>query len=709
LETVPHRWSFFRAGGFDQVRLDTGADFAALPDLDPKLWVALSCPTTGVELPPHTLELLDTDKDGRVRLPEIIAAVKWTVSVLKDPGLLVSAPQKLPLEAIADSTDEGQRLLASAKKILNDLGHGSDPAIAPADTADTVRIIARTLLNGDGVLPPESAGSDAAAAAALKDVISVFGAVKDMSGLDGADAARVKQFFTEAKALVDWWHRSQGDQKVLPLGDATLAAWDALQAVRSKVDDFFARCAIASMMDPKVALALNPPEAEWLALAREQLSAAHERLLAFPIARIEAGAALPLARSLNPAWAEKVERLKSAVVMPLLGDRAELSGADWAKVKEALAAHGAWLATRPQTAVDTLGLKRLKELVEGPQEATLESLLLREKELEPQVKAITQVDRLAHYVRDLKPLLDNFVAFRDFYSRSRRAAFQAGTLYLDGRSMDLCLKIEDVGKHAALAASSMAYLAYCECRRVSGEKINIVAAFTGGDADFLSVGRNGIFFDRKGRDWDATVVKLIEAPISVRQAFFAPYKRLARFITEQVEKFAASKDKETDTALSSGVAGAAAEKPAPFDVAKFAGIFAAIGLAVGAIGTALASAAAGLWALAWWQMPIALAAGLVVISTPSMLLAGMKLRLRNLAPLLDACGWAINSRVHISIPFGGTLTQLASLPPGSKRSLRDPYAPKRRLWPWLLLLVLLGAALWLYKSGHLDAHLKGFP
>ena len=88
---MPHRWSFFRAGGFDQVRLDTGADFAALAELDPKLWVALSCPTTGVEIDPHTLALLDEDKDGRVRFPEVLAAVKWAVGVLKKPDLLVEA------------------------------------------------------------------------------------------------------------------------------------------------------------------------------------------------------------------------------------------------------------------------------------------------------------------------------------------------------------------------------------------------------------------------------------------------------------------------------------------------------------------------------------------------------------------------------------------------------------------------------------------
>jgi len=700
----PHRWSFFRAGGFDQVRLDTGADFAALAELDPKLWVALSCPTTGVEIDPHTLALLDEDKDGRVRFPEVLAAVKWVVGVLKKPDLLAEAPARLPLDAINDATEEGRRLVASAKQILQGLGRAGEPAIAPAETADTLQIIARTLLNGDGVLPPESAGDDAVAAGALKEIMAVLGTAKDMSGLVGADAPRIRQFFTEAKSLVDWWKKSEGDEKVMPLHEATLPAWESLQAVRGKVDDFFARCAIAEMVDAPVVAALNPSGEEWAALAREELSGTHARLASLPLAKVAAGAVLPLSGKVNPAWSERVERFRVACVAPLLGDHRQLSAAEWVQVKERFAAHGAWLATRPKTAIDPVPLARLRELVEGPAEASLEALLAKEKALEPEVKAITSVDRLAHLVRDLKPLLDNYVSFRDFYGRLRKAAFQAGTLYLDARSMDLCLRVEDVGKHAALAAQSMACLAYCECKRPNGEAMHVVAALTGGDSDFLSVGRNGVFFDRKGRDWDATVVKLVIAPISVRQAFFAPYKRLARFITEQVEKFAASKDKEQDATLASGVTEAGAEKqPTPFDVAKFAGIFAAIGLAVGSIGGALASAAAGLWALRWWQMPLALVLGLLVISTPSMLLAAMKLRLRNLAPLLDACGWAINSRVFISIPFGATLTQLASLPPGSSRSLYDPYAKKPARWPWVVLAVAaLGAAgWWLYRTGRL--------
>jgi len=86
-----HTWKFFRAGGFDQVRLDTGADLMAIGELDQKLWVALACPTTGLEFDSGTLALIDTDKDGRIRAPELIAAVKWAGACMKSSDDLIKS------------------------------------------------------------------------------------------------------------------------------------------------------------------------------------------------------------------------------------------------------------------------------------------------------------------------------------------------------------------------------------------------------------------------------------------------------------------------------------------------------------------------------------------------------------------------------------------------------------------------------------------
>ena len=82
---MAHTWKFFRAGGFDQVKLESGADLANLDQLDQKLWVALACPTRGLEFDNRTLDLIDTDKDGRVRAPEVIAAANGPPACSKIP------------------------------------------------------------------------------------------------------------------------------------------------------------------------------------------------------------------------------------------------------------------------------------------------------------------------------------------------------------------------------------------------------------------------------------------------------------------------------------------------------------------------------------------------------------------------------------------------------------------------------------------------
>jgi hypothetical protein len=343
------------------------------------------------------------------------------------------------------------------------------------------------------------------------------------------------------------------------------------------------------------------------------------------------------------------------------------------------------------------------------QPSGLEKIIAEDLSLAEQVESFEGVTRLVHFTRDLLVLLNNFVAFRDFYAQDRKAVFQAGTLYLDGRACELCVRVASPDTHATLAVLSQTYLAYCRCtRRESTEQMHIAAAFTGGDSDNLMVGRNGIFYDRLGRDWDATVVKIIEHPISVRQAFMSPYKRIGRMIGEQIAKFAAAKDSAVDASAGTKLAGIgaspdAAKTPTPFDVGKFAGIFAAIGLALGALGTAVASVMGGFLTLALWQMPLVIGGIVLMISGPSMLIAYLKLRQRNLAPILDAGGWAVNTKARINIPFGATLTKLAELPQGAKRSLVDPFAEKKAPWKrWAVLLALFVALGMAWDKGYIQ-------
>ena len=72
---MAHTWHFIKTAGLVQLQFQTIDDILNLKELDKKLWVALACPTKGLEFSEETLALLDTDHNGRVRVPERQQAV----------------------------------------------------------------------------------------------------------------------------------------------------------------------------------------------------------------------------------------------------------------------------------------------------------------------------------------------------------------------------------------------------------------------------------------------------------------------------------------------------------------------------------------------------------------------------------------------------------------------------------------------------------
>lgn len=684
-------WRFFSAGGVEQVEIDCGSVIAHLAQLDQKLWVALSCPVKGLEFDERTLALIDTENDGHVRAPEVIAAVNWAVANLKNPDELIKESPSLPLASINDATPEGKQLLASAKQILANLGQPGATTITVDETANAAKIFGQTRFNGDGLITVATA-VDPARKKIIEEIFATHGGENDRSGHPGISQIKVDTFFAEAAAFSDWQKKAESHaEQIRPLGEKTASAYAAFQAVRTKVNDFFARGLLAAF-DSRALEALDRQETESLVQAAKDLTISGPEIATFPLARIEPNKPLPLTGAINPAWTEALANFESAVVEPLLGKgKTTLTEADWKTIQKTFAAYEAWLAEKAGASVEKLGLARVREILATDAKAELTRLIDEDKKIEPEANSIANVERLARYYRDLHRLLVNFVSFQDFYGRKRKAVFQAGTLFMDGRSCDLCVRVDDAAKHAMLAGLAKAYLAYCDCSR-PGEKMTIAAAFTNGDSDNLMVGRNGIFYDRKGRDWDATITKIVENPISMREAFWSPYKKLVRMIEEQVAKRAAAADADSAATLAATATMAAnLDKTRPATKKVDVGTVAALGVAVGAIGTAFAYLAgylAGVLRLPFWQICIAFLGLMLIISGPAMLIAWLKLRQRNLAPILDACGWAVNGRMKLNVPLGRSLTQVAKLPPGSRPSVDDPFAESPSVWPKLAAVVI---------------------
>ena len=708
-----HIWSFSTVGGVKRVNLESGSDLIHLEELDPKLWTALSCPVNGLEIDKKTLEIIDADKDGQIRVPEIIEAVNWITSVLRNPDDLLKQEAVFSLTSINESTELGKNLLDSAKIILKNLGKEGSTTLTVEETSDTEKIFAGTKFNGDGIITEDSTSSPELIAL-LNEIIQSAGSVTDRGGKQGITSATLQLFVEQCEKYDAWYTKKEADTKtIFPLGDTTDGAYQNFLSIKSKVDDYFIRCRLAAF-DTQSTEVLNLQVARVENITARDLSSCMDEIAAYPLAKIEANKALPVSNGINPAWEKSISEFKALTVSVLFPNKDSITENEWNKIADIFAPYAKWRSEKEGDAVEGLGIERIRAILAGSEKTELQSLIEKDKDLEDEAANIILVDKLVRYHRDIFTLLKNFVTFFDFYTPGAKAIFQAGTLYIDQRSCDLCIKVTDMAKHATMVSFSGMYLMYCDCTsRATNEKMTIVAALTNGDIDNLVVGKNALFYDRNGLDWDATVIKIVDNPISIRQAFFSPYRKVSRFIETQINKMAAAQDDKVNADLTKGVENvpvkaeetkAKKEPPAPFDVGKFVGIFAAIGLAIGAIGTAIASVVAGFLGLTWWKMPIAFCGLLLLISGPSMIIAYLKLRKRNLAPLLDANGWAINASAVVNIQFGNTLTHLAELPKGARINLNDPFTKKKQpIIPAIFILsILAGIALYfLWKLGYI--------
>lgn len=696
MQTQQHRWQFVRAGGVDQVVIRTGADIAHLAELDQKLWVALACPTRGVEFDPATLDVIDDNGDGRIRAPELLAACQWAVAHVRDPEVLTSGTDVLALASINVDNETGAAMHAEAQRILALAGQAHSGTISLGQVQARLTDLHAMPLNGDGILNPAKLLADAPGLHALAQrIMDGYGASTGCDGEPGVSPAALAQFFADVQAVADWHGQAPAQSCGLASPAQALAAAQALMAVQAKVEDFFARCRLAAF-DATALQPLSPSAEGYALLGKEALHAGDRVVAALPLAAIHADALLPLAQGLNPAWVDAMAVFQAQVVTPLLGAQTQLSWPQWQQLCATLAPCQAWLAAQPSTPVATMPVDEAHALLASGDQQRLLALMEQDSAEASRQKEAKNLEKLILLQRDLLLLLNNFVSFSSFYRR-QGGIFQAGTLYLDGRSCELTVDVQDPGSHAALAGLAKTFLAYCECRR--GDKVRtIVAAFTAGDVDFLFVGRKGIFYDRQGQDWDATITTLIDNPTSIGQAFFSPYKKFLRFVEAQVAQRAASKDAAVTEGLqakAAHLAGGAAPTPAeaPAPSKTDVGTVAAIGVALGSLSTVAVAILSKVLELGPW-IPLALLGVMLAISGPSVLIAWMKLRERSLGPILDASGWAINGRMKINLPLGRSLSQQAQVPSNAERSLRDPYAQKSSAPWWLALaavLLVLGA------------------
>ena len=371
-----------------------------------------------------------------------------------------------------------------------------------------------------------------------------------------------------------------------------------------------------------------------------------------PLVTEEPDKALPLKEHLNPKYLEAILDFAGKCVTPVLGERDALSRMEWKAVKAKFAAYRAWVQAKP---VMSPGSK--DELVEE--------------------------ERFLRYKLHLGSLLRNYVTMDDLYGYDTLAIFQTGVLRIDGREMNLCFHVDSEAAHSALVDKSNCCVIYLKLSRPADKAERLVCAVvTAGKVGTLYVGRNGVFYDRDGKDWEAVITKVVENQVSLAEAFWAPWKKIGDGIAGAVKKFIGDKQAKATDSVQKGTESTQAGG------AAMASSVAAIGIGIGMVGAAAASLMAAISSMPAWKIGVSVVVLVLLVSVPSMILAWFKLRKRDLGVILNACGWAINRPMHFSMKRAAAFTKCAP-------------NPMAKVWFAVLVLVLLalGALVWWQARG----------
>ncbi len=716
---------FQKVGSSRQLVLEEPEDLESVCALDEAHWAATSAPVESFSCDPAFLKFLDSNGDGRVQSGDVKEALRWLFRMLADRRGVSDMSDVMPLDALDASHDDGRALRGAAEQVLTDFGRAGAREISLSDVRERIRVFNAGLYNGDGIIPPERIGEPELAEFA-RDIAACAGSAKDASGAEGIGAAQLEGFLAEAGARLEWLGGAAAIRErwagISGGGDGAIEAFAAAAAVEEKLDQYFALCWLEKGREGAgdagagsggeaygrgsgVASAGRIADDPFRGLDATPIysgdrAARESWLKAAPVARPRTDGRLDLTAPLNPLFRDALETFAVKFLDRAFGGSGRiLDRAAWERIRADLAAYRAWLSGEKGAALAKLGEEKLRRYMSGDLPARLRDLIEKDKAASRELDRLRELEKLLLYRKWLWEFANNFVSLARLYDPEKSSLVEAGVLVMDGRRFNLTIRVFDPNGHKRIAARSSVCLLYLDVCRGSGEKFQAVASVTSGATSRMFVGKRGVLFTPDGKEWDAQVTDIITNPVDFWEAMKLPFTRVAEFAGKQIEKLSGTATANIESRASTEISAAQKAQLPPVEARSAAGgaqpspaaaqsappaqavasqarpdaaksgaardLLMGGGIAVAAIGSAIAFITHMLSSVSWLTLLAVLVALFLVVAIPTIILAIIKLRRRDIALILEASGWAVNASLKIRGRAGSLFTEIPPLPKGS--------------------------------------------
>lgn len=695
--------TFQRFGRTYHLSIRTVEDLELIPDLEEALWIATTAPIETINCDLKFMNYMDFDRDGRIRVSEVKAAVRWLLDHHQHKEKIEAGNFSIVMDDIREDSPEGKRIRTSAAKILRRIARKSPSGeekkvIELSEVQKIIAVEEKGGLDEAGIVLASAAPNEKICEF-IKTILLTVGGKDHHNGETGVADEQLEQFMSQSKEFCDWYMLSDlPDGKtmsaIMPLGYDTGTAYTSFIKFRDKIDQYFALCDLVRL-NPELLGSFRPAKEQIDTLNFSDTSAVDSFLAEQPLSWPKVENVLNFESQINPYYAEDIQEFSNLVLRPILGKNPKtLTEHQWRSVKNSLQKHHEWMQSRPEVDVDEIDPSDLKVFLDDPDYVnTLNALIQESHKKSFDLDNLRLVEKFILFQANILQFVNSFVSFPELYNPKKRALFEVGTLIIDGRHFTLAVKVPNRDQHAKFSSVSNMFVMYVEVFSDDSEKLyELAVPITSGTRGNVHVNKWGIFRDIHGVEHHARVVQIVENPISIGEAIAAPFKRLGQALTSKLEdmtnKAEQQLDKEGGEVLTK-IKEVPDEKAKPSTEAprkeadNSGGLLAGGGIAFAALGSSVAFIARTLSEIGWKMMLGGLLGAILAVMLPAVIVAYIKLVKRDLSSILEGSGWGLNSRMRLTRGQTFTFTHRPPYPVGSKGIVH------RSWWFWILFLVLI--------------------
>ncbi len=644
---------FRKLCGSYQYELAKPEDLRVVMANDDAFWAILSAPVTSLNGDPRFFRHLDTTGSGSIRVDKIKDAFYWLDSILKDLSYLGDEKNSVTLDEIRTDTNNGRDIIATIKEELTE-ELVNDGVITLTEVRDAINRLSSGSLKGDGIII-RSAVAGTVAEQLFTDILTVLDGPDNQAGLKGVTGTLLDKFLADAKAYLDW---AQNDtySTLLPGVDMP-PVYAFYRHAAPKIDQYFDYCKLVQIDHENVRRFSEKPDA-LSPLNIQDAGAVKNAIDQAPLAPPSPACVLNVNQEINPAYRDDIYKLAEVFGLK------NITMQDWAMIKGKFVGYEEYLQGKSGNSAEKLGTDRLKEDMANTEAIEfLRNLIQEDSSIMNNIKRIINIEKLLLYKQYYFRFVRSFISMFELFNPRRLSMLQSGSLIMDGKHFDLCLRITDPAMHKMLAKTSNLFIMYMTAKRsVNGVATTqkVAVAVTAGTNMVFYPGKAGLFVDWDGSLWDTVIDDILQGPICFKQSLALPFIKVSSIITDKFSKLTSAETIAND--LTSQIEKAGKAPPPAKPGMNGSMLLLAGGVGFAAIFSGLTYVFKQLASLPGLTLLFYVLLIFICIMTPLVIYSLYKLYKRNFSMFFEAAGWAINLRMKLDTFAGRFFSYLPAYP-----------------------------------------------